>query len=92
MGWIVGWKKSTNLETTPNLFPRAYFWIVSELPTIRSVLPRSAFIGTNPTHEPITSRLPVTRPESGLANPRPDANACSQQLSPNLIWNLICRA
>jgi hypothetical protein len=50
----------------------------------------------------IMEGLPVTRPESGLANPRfckpllsafrADANACSQQLSPNLIWNLICRA
>jgi hypothetical protein len=29
---------------------------------------RSAFIPTDPTDEPITSRLPVTRPESALAS------------------------
>ena len=28
MGWVVGWKKSTNSETTPHSFPRTSFWIV----------------------------------------------------------------
>jgi hypothetical protein len=31
VGWVVGWKKSTNSETTPHSFPRISFWIVSEL-------------------------------------------------------------
>jgi len=38
VGWAVGWKKSTNSETTPHSFPRTSFWIVSELPIIRELL------------------------------------------------------
>src|SRR5258708_28271175 len=30
VGWVVGWKESTNSETTPHSFPRTSFWIVSE--------------------------------------------------------------
>jgi hypothetical protein len=49
VGWVVGWKKSTNSETTPHSFPRTSFWIVSELPIIRELLhlmDTSAFLGT----------------------------------------------
>ncbi len=38
VGWVVGWKKSTNSETTPHSFPRTSFWIVFELPIIRELL------------------------------------------------------
>jgi hypothetical protein len=30
VGWVVGWKKSTNSETTPH-FPRTSSWIVSRV-------------------------------------------------------------
>jgi hypothetical protein len=32
VGWVVGWKESTNSETTTHSFPRTSFWIVSEWP------------------------------------------------------------
>jgi len=35
VGWVVGWKTSTNSERTAHSFPRTCFSIVSELPTIR---------------------------------------------------------
>lgn len=36
VGWVVGWKKSTNSETTPHSFPGTFSWIVCELPIIRT--------------------------------------------------------
>jgi hypothetical protein len=55
VGWVVGWKKSTNSETTPHSFPRASFWIVSELPTIRPesglLAPAPPFLGSDCSSE-----------------------------------------
>ena len=31
MGWVVGWKKSANSETTPHSFPRTSFWMGSRI-------------------------------------------------------------
>src|ERR1700739_4786356 len=47
----------------------------NELQSIE-ILKRSAFVGTNPTEELITSGLPVTRSQSPRCQKRPHAGSC----------------